>query len=178
VTAVALVGVLAGFLISRTRAVNGEPPSASEPSLQALLQKGAKVERDETDPQRPIIGISLVGLHVNGADLSLLKAFPHLRKLDLSNAPVSNIDLEQITTLSSLEELTLSGTKVSDGGMTSVKKLTNLRKLDLSWTIVTDQDPGLLELRGLNNLTELVLVRSMANGEALKALLPRLKIKA
>jgi hypothetical protein len=117
VTAVALVGVLAGFLISYSRPVNGAPAPT----------------------------------HVN------------------------NTDLEQIATLTALENLTLSGTQVSDRGMVSLKKLPNLRKLDLSRTIVTD--PGLLELQGLGQLKELVLVGSLANGAALKAVLPHLKVR-
>jgi hypothetical protein len=178
VTAVALVGGLAGFLISYSRPVNGAPAPTTDPLVQALVQKGAKIETDESDPNKPIVAIHLVGRQFNGADLSVLKIAPQLRTLDLSDAHVNNIDLEQIATLSALENLTLAGTQVSDSGMTSVKKLTNLRKLDLSRTIVTDRDPGLLELRGLNKLTELVLEGSTANGEALKELLPHLKIKA
>jgi hypothetical protein len=178
VSAVALVGGLAGFLISHGRPVNGAPTPTTDPLVQALVQKGAMIETDETDPKKPIVAIHLVGPQFNGADLSVVKIAPQLRTLDLSDARVNNMDLEQITILSALENLTLAGTKVSDSGMSSVKKLTNLRKLDLSRTIVTDRDPGLLELRGLQKLKELVLVGSTANGEALKVHLPHLKIKA
>jgi hypothetical protein len=175
VTAVALVGGLAGFLISYSRPVNGAPAPTTDPLVQALVQKGAKIEADETDPRRPIVAIRLVGPQFSGADLSVLKVAPQLRTLDLSGAHVSNTDLEEIATSSTLENLILSGTKVSDRGMVSLKKLTNLRKLDLSQTIVTD--PGLLELQGLGKLKELVLVGSLANGAAIKAVLPHLKVR-
>jgi hypothetical protein len=178
VTAVALIGGLAGFLISYSRPVNGAPALTTDPLVVALVQRGAKIETDETDPKKPIVAIHLVGPQFDGADLTVVKFAPELRTLNLSDARVNNMDLEQIATLAALENLTLAGTKVSDSGMSSVKKLTNLRKLDLSRTIVTDRDPGLLELRGLKKLTELVLVGSTANGEGLKGLLPHLKIKA
>jgi hypothetical protein len=175
VTAVALVGGLAGFLISYSRPVNGATTPETDPSIQLLVQRGATIETDETDPKKPIVAIRLVGPQFSGADLSVLKIAPQLRTLDLSDAHVSNIDLEQIATSSALENLTLSGTKVSDRGMVSLKKLTSLRRLDLSRTIVTD--PGLLELRGLGKLKELLLVGSLANGAALKVVLPHLNVR-
>jgi hypothetical protein len=172
--AVAVAILAAGFFLYRARNTSEKQVPNEQPVASPLEQKGAVLERDMDSPDKPVIGITFTGTAFRPSDMDYIKAYPTLRRLNLSRTSVGNSDLEKLEGLADLEDLNLSATKVSDAGMASLKKLVNLRKLDLGDTIVTDS--GLEKLRGLSKLQELVLVGSLANGERLKGALPKLRV--
>jgi Leucine-rich repeat (LRR) protein len=108
-------------------------------------------------------------------DMELLKAFPKLRKLNLSSSKVENWDLEHLKDLPELRVLHLGHClHITDGGMRYIGKLKNLEELYLDQTLVTDN--GLEDLKGLTNLKKLGVSGTFASGMGLQAAIPNLQV--
>lgn len=177
-----------------------EPQAAAGDILGQLTALGAVLERDESQPYQPVVGI-----HFNPRNkfadrhLPLLKEFLQLKSLNLSGTAVSDAGLPDLTTLGSLTKLELAGKKISgkglaslapltnltflslyrarvdDNGLAALRPLKNLKTLDLRETQITDQ--GLKELKGLAELENLYLDSTAVSDIGLKQLAPLAKLK-
>lgn len=118
---------------------------------------GGSVVRDESSPNRPVIGVDLSGSRrLTGAYLDVLKALPRLKSLNLSNChAVDNEGLQKIAAFEQLTSLNLEGVNVTRKGLKAVCALSQLRTLRLSGRWLSDAD--LLQLQNLKQLESLRL---------------------
>jgi Leucine-rich repeat (LRR) protein len=130
-------------------------------------------------PGTPVVGIDLRNKQINDADLTSLRLFPSLRRLEVTSTQVTDAGLKQLQELKNLQMLQLSGTAITDAGLKELHELKNLKLLHLSGTEITDAglkalrehkalavlhlndtnvtDAGLKELRALTSLQHLEL---------------------
>jgi internalin A len=145
-----------------------------------LVEKyGGKVIRDDKQPGKPVIGVSLSGgpggiLGSGGgggwpaswpsAVLKELKEFKQLTSLDFSRCRgVNGVGFSELKELKQLTTLDLSGTQMTDEGLKELKELKQLTSLALSGTQVTET--GVKELKELKQLTSLDLSRCRSVGD-------------
>jgi internalin A len=117
-----------------------------------------------------------MGTDADNGDLELLRAFPKLKKLDLTRCTkINNVGLEWLEDFKEIRVLKLGFcSHVSDGGMEFIGKLTSLEELNLDQTIVTDL--GLRDLKNLKNLKKLSISGALASGRGLEGAIPGLQI--
>jgi hypothetical protein len=169
-----VLGCTGGLYYLFTR--KSPPPDPSK--AMAIIEKfGGKVIREEKDPERPVIEVTLQGTDADNGALEALRAFPKLKKLNLSRCTkVDNPGMAWLEDLKELQVLNCSFcTHVSDGGMESIGKLTNLEELNLDQTQTTDL--GLAKLKNLKKLKKLSLNGAMlATGLGLQGAIPGLEV--
>jgi len=131
------------------------------------------VIRDEAQPGRPVIKVSLGGTGVTDLDLKELAPLTTLTEISLDKTQVTDrtlVVLREIKLLHALTQaqgpnrnqpshpeditiLNLNDTKVTDAGLREVARLYNLTSLSMNDTKITDA--GLKEIAKLKNLTTL-----------------------
>jgi Leucine Rich repeat len=92
----------------------------------------------------------LEDFHVSKApvtSLSPLARLMKLRRVTLSEVPISDDGLAAISRLPLLTDVSVNGTRIGDEGLATLGKMRQLRLLNLEWTKVTDA--GMAELAGL-----------------------------
>ncbi len=110
-----------------------------------------------------------------GKELAKLSFLPQLRKLDMSNCPVTDEGLAHVRCLTDLRWLDLENcVELTDDGLSHLAGLPGLELLVLTGCLVTDR--GLSHLCGLNNLQALTIEDcnniTQRGVTALKAALP------
>lgn len=116
-----------------------------------LSKNGAVIERDRTQPGRPVVGVIFVLTEkVTTADLEALATFKKLRLLSLNQQKITDAELAGLRGLRTLQQLDLSMTSITDPGLKEVASLKDLRELWLIGTSVTDT--GVKELGNLIHL--------------------------
>src|SRR5260221_3316048 len=75
---------------------------------------GGEIERDESLPDRPVIGITFSKRRFNDKSVHLLRTFRNLKTLDLIDATITDMGIKTIGQLTSLKELQLSGREITD----------------------------------------------------------------
>ncbi len=121
--------------------------------------------------------IWLTETSVSDAGLFHLKGRINLYTLYLKRNNVGDAGLAHLAGLTNLLDLSLTETKVSDVGLVHLKGLTKLQTLDLSYTKVSDE--GLIHLEGLTQLDTLNLGRTKVTDAGIQRLqkaLPNLTI--
>jgi hypothetical protein len=134
-------------------------PEAQGEALAALREIEPVVTFDETRPGKPVVGIQFRPNFgkVTDDDLVHLKAFPHLRAVDLTNKQwVTDAGLAHLAGLTELDDLRLNGTKVTAAAVVRfAKDRTKLQRLELRRVPLRDDD--LIGLKGLTELRTLSL---------------------
>jgi Leucine-rich repeat (LRR) protein len=139
---------------------------AEEKALEAIKALGGYVRWEDGDPVKPVAEVQLFSARVTDASLALLKAFPRLRKLSVTNAAITDEGVATLKGMTRLEELNLGGCReVTDKGVSHLAALTGLKALDLSYTKITNQ--GAAHLAGLRNLRKLSLSTTIADDGAM-----------
>ena len=130
---------------------------SKEATVIAKIEKlGGKVIKDEESPGSPVFEVDFRGnKKITNNTLALLKDFPELTTLILTNTKISDGGLKELKHLPNLTTLEVDGTKITDAGLKEIGYLENLSSLDLTATQITDA--ALLELRVLKNLNTLHL---------------------
>jgi Leucine-rich repeat (LRR) protein len=169
----AVVGAFVLFKLFGSAGSNKASPEAQEKAIAELGKLGVLLERDNSSPDRPVIGINAAETDLFGKNAVYLEAFPKLRKLDVSRTKFNNIDLLHLEGLTELRELNLGSTKVGDD-IEPLSKLVNLETLNLANTLV--RDTGLHHLRGLTKLKRLSVGGSLASGLELQGTIPGLQV--
>jgi serine/threonine protein kinase len=166
-----------------------EPAESPDHVLARLEKLGARIQRDENRPGRPVVGLvfkdtppesvasaSSAASKVTDADLKNLAVFRQLRRLDLTDARnVTDAALKGLTPLGQLRELTVGRTAVSDAGLKDVAALKQLRGLGLEETQVTDA--GVRHIAGLTQLVYLNLGGTKVTDAGLKELAPLTELR-
>src|SRR5262249_1293565 len=126
-------------------------------AAQYIAMLGGSVLRDEKQPDKPIVGVSLADTKVTDADLKSLVDLDHLWGLDLSGTKLTPTSLNALAPLKQLRSLALSRTTLTDATVKQLACLTQLQRLYLDDTNMTDA--GLKELAALTRLEFLVLTK-------------------
>jgi hypothetical protein len=174
VAGVLVVGLATGLFFLIQRGTFSKPKIDPDQVLADLQKMPARVVRDESRPDRPVVAITISGERYDAWVLDKLVAFPELRSLDLNGTLTTDVILEHLRNVTSLKKLGLSHTKVTGGGMQFLKTLVNLEELNLNQTLVTDA--GLNELKGLTKLKKIYLDGTLATGLELQEAIPDLVI--
>jgi hypothetical protein len=163
--------------------VRADEPVAARKALAALRELEPVVKVDEAKPDKPVVAVHFLPNFGKVTDdhLAHLKAFPHLRSVEVANKPfVTDAGLAHLAALDQLEGLVLNGTGVTaeavvrflkgrtklhrlhlarvplrDDDLTALKELTELRDLSLRGTLVSDK--GVEHLKALTKLRRLNL---------------------
>ena len=136
--------------------------SRESTAIVAIRKAGGSIERDESVPGNPVVGVTFFDRYRSSAskfgdaDLHLLAEFPQLRRLDLLQTQVTNEGLADLEELRQLAELDLYGTKISSTGLAALAGLPHLTHLHAFFSELTDAD--LRQLTSAKNLTDLALV--------------------
>ena len=137
--------------------------SSPDRIIAGLEAQFAKVERDESRPGRPLVGVDLKSIPVDDVDWGGLSMLKDLRKLSSRAMPDSG--LAHLAGLAGLRELHLNGGAITDEGLIHLEHLTDLESLDLQATKVSGR--GLGSLAGLPRLRELTSSMTPVTGEGL-----------
>src|SRR5262249_4324728 len=129
--AVLLLGTVAIFFIQR-RVANPRPKGDPQQVLAELQEVHAMVKRDETRPDKPVIGVDFTGQEFKFALIEKLAVFPELQELSLANTKFADVHADYLETLTTLRKLNLGFTKLTDGGMPPLAKLVNLEEVHLN----------------------------------------------
>ena len=193
-----LLAVSAGVLLLAAAPLCAD--DAEDQAVKAVEKLGGQVVRDDDDPAKPVIKVSLrktgvtdVGLKelaglkglqtvllddtgVTDAGLKELAGLKGLQTLGLNVTQITDAGLKQLAGLKGLQALHLGGTGVTDAGLKELAGLKGLRTLSLGDTKVTDA--GLKELGGLQGLSELYLYKTTVTDAGLRELagLKRLRL--
>ncbi len=110
-------------------------PAEAIAKIQAL---GGEVDRDNSQPGKPVISINLSGTNVKDDDLRLLAGLSSLRELYLIGTNITDAGLKWLVDLQKLEELRVGNTKITDAGLKDLAKLKSLKMVGLLGTQVTE----------------------------------------
>ena len=99
-----------------------EPADQEEKAVNAILQLGGRVTRDENLPGRPVVKVDLGLPRITDAGLKDLKELKGLRELWLDSTKITDAGLKELKELKELERLELSSTKVTDAGLKELKQ--------------------------------------------------------
>lgn len=103
--------------------VMAQDASDESEAIEIIELLGAKVERDDKLPDRPVVGVSFNGSRrFNDEYVHLLKAFQNLAKLDLSDTKITDVGLKRVPELKSLVELSLFETSVTPTGLAELRE--------------------------------------------------------
>lgn len=124
--------------------------SEDEQTIAHIRRIGGSVERDENDPNRPVVTAFLDGPLISDEDLVDLGRFVKLQRLSLLDSHISDAGLDHLMGLAELRWLYLSRTQVTDRGLGQLRGLTKIQELGLHRTRISDD--GLAVLGGLKGL--------------------------
>ncbi len=122
---------------------------------------------------------SLTELNLNGCrvkDLSAMKQFPKLRRLEMIKARARDDDLAGLVPLKNLQFLDIRSTPISDRGAVHLSKITSLTELHMSETSI--HEDGFALLCKLPKLRELEVSDSPLNDKVFEHLAKAPQIKS
>ncbi len=125
----------------------------SQNTIDVALGTGATADDLRKVPEyHDVVTLSLASSEIHDADLKLLAAFPHLRKLDLSRTSITDAGLRELRglRLRSLEELSLAETRVTIDGILESLASHDIMALDLGQLELTDSDLDRLAKQPIN----------------------------
>ncbi len=164
-----------GRTVHLYRLVSPPAPRADEAEAVAWVER-QRSEKGEvfgrgwvTRKGGSVVGVSLAGTQVTGADLRRLAPFEKLQELDLSRTDLGKAGLKDLPPLTELRTLRLMDTDgVTAEGLRALAPCKELQSLELRGTQAGDA--GLKELARLKRLKSLDLGRTNVTDEGLKAL--------
>jgi hypothetical protein len=164
--------------------------------LATLLLAGARYD----DGPDGVTAITLDRVADLESVLPMLKYFPELEYLSISNKRFTDAGAAHLTDLPNLRDLNLFESNIGDEGLKYLTGLKNLRRIPMGHTRVTDKglkiiggmtqleyvgvrgdnvtDDGLAQLKGLTNLTGLYLGETKVTDEGLKHLATLTKLNS
>ena len=148
--------------------------------LEALVAKvGARIERDEEHPDRPITAIDFFDCcNVVDATLSRIYGLTMLKRLDVGACKITDAWLRHLSSFPALEEFMATDTPITDAGLKYIGSVGPLKVLDLG-SIAQASDEGIRALANLSNLEwlEVSALKDTFTSEGIASLkvLPRLR---
>jgi len=149
----------------------------TDQAIARIRELGGSLSRADDRPGSAVIGVGLNYQTIPAGSLEVLKSFPDLERLSLTDVSVDtkgerigDKELAPISELTNLKELSLRGTRITGTGLSYLTEMIKLEKLDLCHCPISD---GLEALKGLVQLRELDLGKTGiddAGAEPLSAL--------
>jgi hypothetical protein len=118
--------------------------------------------------------LSISNRQFTDAGAAHLKDLPNLRDLNLFESNIGDEGLKQLTGLKNLRRIPMGHTRVTDKGLKIISGMTQLEYIGVRGDDVTDE--GLAHLKGLTNLTGLCLGETKVTDDGLKHLAPLTKL--
>jgi WD40 repeat protein len=142
-----------------TKALLDQFASAEVPqAIAAIRELGGTIERDKTQPGRPLVTVALPGTNVTDAGIKHLTGLKRLQKLDLSFTRVTDAAVKELASLHGLQELSLAGTEVTPAALEGLAALKQLRVLSLSWEVTHERPKEFARLKQLRTLLLFVIL--------------------
>ena len=135
----AILTLLAGLVLTPI-AWAARPSPGEVRALAAIKKLGGTIECAGGAEDGPVFKISFRGTKVNNAGLVLLKSFPNLEELDLTDTKVTDAGLLALPPLARLQKITITGTAITKSGVDTLKG----RMPDLA--VIAEIDPAAREL--------------------------------
>lgn len=93
-------------------------------AVTAVEKLDGTVTVDETHTSKPVVAVSLRATKVADAELTVLKEFKKLQRLDLAGAiEITDAGLKELKEIKSLRTLVLMNTRITDTGLKEFKEL-------------------------------------------------------
>jgi hypothetical protein len=141
-------------------------------SIAALEAAGAFVQRDESQPDKPVVQVTYNLRQVTDAGNNALKEIEDLPSIEFLGAGDTEISADTLRALQgkkSLRRFSIAYAKISDESATILATLRSLEALDLRVQI--EISPlGMDEILRMTNLRELMLSDRLVNDDILEAL--------
>jgi hypothetical protein len=115
-------GLLVILLAMTCRAQIGHTDEAEDAAVKFIENLGGRIIREEKDPNKPIVRVSLALTKVTDAGLNELAGLKQLQRLYLGGTRVTDAGLKHLAGLKQLQELSVGGTRVTDAGKGDLKK--------------------------------------------------------
>jgi hypothetical protein len=135
------------------RGESGQVVAANLDSVEALAKALPLLRRFPA-----LQDVSLSNRRLNNLLIAELKDLPALKNLNLFQSSIGDDGLKYLKTLPKLVSVPMGMTKVTDAGLVHLKQLKQLEYVGLRGNNITDA--GLVHLRGLTNLTGLHLAET------------------
>jgi hypothetical protein len=159
-------------------------------AAKALRDAGAFIHEDDSDPERPVVSVRVIGNlgdrealrvaafkkldhlfidsdNVTNAGVAGVKGLAKLRDVGFHCPNVGDESVKHFATLPSLERLSLYRSGVTDAGMKGLAALPKLKRLILSRTAVTDA--GLMALAEAKSLVSVSVDGTKVTDAGIKA---------
>jgi hypothetical protein len=130
-------------------------------AVAAVEKLGGTLKRDADQPGRPVVAVNLGNTKLKDPTVALLKAFPHLRELDIGYTKATPAALQLLSAWPNLQRLNIGSLNIKDGDLRHLRGLSHLRVLNLWSNEVTDA--GVKELVRFPELRELYLAYASRN---------------
>lgn len=82
-----------------------QPNQHQDALIRDLQERGGRILRDETLPNKPVVEIDLHRLSMTDATLATLTSFPTLKSLDISHTLITNKGMAYLAGLHQLQAL-------------------------------------------------------------------------
>lgn len=146
---------LAVLCLAVISSAGGQASADQKAAMDALQKLGAQFQRDESNQDKPIVGVEINNPMTGDVGLARLKMLTTMQTLILNATAITDAGLEHLNGLEKLRQLSLSEDKITDKGLVHLRGLTSLQMLHLEKTKVTDT--GVYDLKRL--LPNLKVVR-------------------
>jgi len=148
-------------------------PEAADPTEAKIVSLGGDVVRDDSSPTRPIVEVSISSARLTDEGLAglveSLNALPHLRRLTLMSAHVTDEGLRTVARISQLRELRCN-CHVTGSGVAALSLLPELTSLEF----ICSQELTDAALEDLKDFSKLKTLRLVATPNVTDAGLKRL----
>jgi uncharacterized protein YjbI with pentapeptide repeats len=121
----------------------------------ALQARGAILHRDNSLPDKPVLGANLSQAAFTDADLVNLRGFHKMYSLIVCGPRITDAGIANLEHLTALTQLQLYANQLTDAELERLKKLDKLTTLNISNTKITDA--GLAHLKAFRRLRVLNL---------------------
>jgi predicted Zn finger-like uncharacterized protein len=131
-------------------------PKMAKDAEAAIKKLGGTVKHENSDDNKPIVGVEFRLVKLTDDDLAPLSRLPSLRTLDLQySEKITDKGVKHLTGLVNLESLTMRKNLLTDDALADIKKLPKLTSLKLADNRITDK--GLIHLKEMTQLQALDL---------------------
>jgi hypothetical protein len=110
---------------------------AQAKAVTGIERLGGRVEYEDNNPRRPVVGVNLSRSKATDDDLMLLRGLPYCESLDLSGTRVTDAGLIHLKGLNEIGTLKVGGSAITDAGVQGLERerVTSIAVLRMPSTI-------------------------------------------
>jgi hypothetical protein len=141
------------------KAASAEAKKQRENAIAIIDRVGGKYQIDESNPDLPIVGVSLANTKINDEEMLQLRCLTDLKTLNMNEcAGVSDVGFAVLRDMKNLEDFTIWGCpKFTDASFEHLAGLTKMKTMNLGYSGNTITGGGIKWLKGMRNLRGLNL---------------------